>query len=726
MGDWNDLVNVFNTTDNTVENILRLEEEKNVKDKAPKADWNELVSNAANMAYMKGLEEKMDLYQTAMKQVFSGHLQSHSRSLPLSLSSCQHPVLVEALSVVSSRALVYHGWFRLVQSEIVQGVTRADTTLHLTLYWFLLMYPRYNLNESILYGDRIQIFASFSTIAQPSLPHAIKELIRSCMNYQPMRDLIQVLLIDIDKWQNMKYPPNNLPQEPIVYEEIVRSMCACDFHDPDVEVEYRVHKALRDPATRTDTALALLSMVRYFLSSTHSVNDLQKKVGWCLSCVFSNIKPFPLPATNIPPVLKYIDSILSDFQAKLNPIAKDLMANLKQVLSYMFEQKMVQASFSEPRYDIELPKSTVSQKESKIAQQPTTADDTSVLMTRPNTARYHKEGYERINLNAAIIAHVEDVWVQVEYIAPTKKEGNFLTSATRGHLIFSAQQILWIPVSIDNSTEAGLAIKYDRVTHFTGGAMNAEGSGSNGGANGGERERKREDSSNQLKVDSVVVVSSPNSISGEQSYLSIHSHDSTPVVYYFFPFTNTEMNELQRMLQDLSGKSATNELKYGQIITDQKVSAQRIYLLQQLLQQNQRTVWISDMDTLTAVLRSLLSITKQRGDESYQFELERLFHSCRLNDEVAVETVTFFREMWESVPEAIHLKILAIIDRLLDRALMHVDSPAFWALSGWLDHVEKTLNPYKNSKTLEIIYELKNRVQMLKRRTLVPLSSVAL
>jgi hypothetical protein len=30
---------------------------------------------------------------------------------------------------------------------------------------------------------------------------------------------------------------------------------------------------------------------------------------------------------------------------------------------------------------------------------------------------------------------------------------------------------------------------------------------------------------------------------------------------------------------------------------------------------------------------------------------------------VAVETVSLFREMWESVPEAIHLKILAIIDR---------------------------------------------------------------
>ena len=40
-----------------------------------------------------------------------------------------------------------------------------------------------------------------------------------------------------------------------------------------------------------------------------------------------------------------------------------------------------------------------------------------------------------------------------------------------------------------------------------------------------------------------------------------------------------------------------------------------------------------------------------------------MFHSCRLNDEVAVETVSLFSQMWESVPEPIHLKILAIIDR---------------------------------------------------------------
>jgi hypothetical protein len=31
MGDWNDIVDIINTTENTVENILRLEEEKNTK-----------------------------------------------------------------------------------------------------------------------------------------------------------------------------------------------------------------------------------------------------------------------------------------------------------------------------------------------------------------------------------------------------------------------------------------------------------------------------------------------------------------------------------------------------------------------------------------------------------------------------------------------------------------------------------------------------------------------
>ena len=39
-----------------------------------------------------------------------------------------------------------------------------------------------------------------------------------------------------------------------------------------------MHKALRDPATRTDTALALISMVKSFLTSRHVINDINKKV----------------------------------------------------------------------------------------------------------------------------------------------------------------------------------------------------------------------------------------------------------------------------------------------------------------------------------------------------------------------------------------------------------------------------------------------------------------
>lgn len=697
MGDWNVLVDEIVATDNTVENILRQEEEKNQVGKALRSDWNELVSITETMQYIKMLEEEISKYQAAMRSVCHAHMSSNARSQPLTYSRCAHPVLVEALTKISSRALVYQAWCRLVESEIVHA-QRADSILHLSLTWFLIMYPRFNLNESILYGTRIHLFVSFSNSAHASLAHGTKELMRMCLAQQPVGDLIQVLLIDIEQWLSTKYPPTNPPQEPIPYDECVRSLCAAGYRDPDVEVEHRVHKLLRDPATRTDTALALITMVKTFLSSRYIVNDLHKKVGWCLNCIYNNIRPFPPPAPGIPHLLDNIDFILRTWDTKLDLRSKDHLASLKQVLMHMFEQKMMQASFSEPKYDIEAPTTKAMFKSPSIKQQkePSKSEvqQQDYTMVRPNTARYHKEGYERINPSVAKIAHIEDIWVQVETmsIQNGSGKGNLLTSSTKGNLIFNMQQIIWFTSSQDGTRDVGLSIKYERITQHTAG----------------------------------TIKPAPEGAGAEVYYLSLHAHESSSIVYYFFPFNLNEIDELQRMLQDLCGKAPVHEVKYSQIVTDQKVAAHRAHILRLLLQDQRPNMWISDMDTLNAVIRFLISITTNRADEQYQYELERLFHSCRLNDEVAVETVSTFREMWESVPEAIHLKILAIIDRLLDRALMHVDSPAFWALNNWLDHVEKTLNPYKNSKTLEIIYELKHRVQMLKKHTLVPLSLIDL
>jgi hypothetical protein len=53
------------------------------------------------------LEETMAKYQAAIRSICHNHITSHSRSLPLTYAECAHPVLVEALSTISSRALVY-------------------------------------------------------------------------------------------------------------------------------------------------------------------------------------------------------------------------------------------------------------------------------------------------------------------------------------------------------------------------------------------------------------------------------------------------------------------------------------------------------------------------------------------------------------------------------------------------------------------------------------------
>lgn len=689
-------------TDNTVENILRQEEEKNQGGKVLRSDWNELVSVTVTVQFLKALESDISKYQAAMRSVFYTHTTSKERQQPLTYPRCAHPVLVEALTKISSRGLVYQSWVRLIEQEIVQGASRDGSVLHLALTWFLVMYPRFKLNESILYFDRLQLFVSFSNQAHASLAHGAKELVRMCLAQQPVVDLIQILLVEIEMWVAAKSPPGNPPQEPIPHDECVRSLFSAAFRDPDVEVEHRVHKLLRAPATRTDTALVIVSVVKTFLASRHHVNDLLKKVGWCLNCLLNNIRPFPPPAPGIPPLLDSIDYIIHTFPGKLDRQSKENLASLKQVLTHMFDQKMMQASFSEPKYDIETAKSAYKPPVVKEQEENVKPKEDDFTTIRPNTARYHKEGYERVNAAVAKIAHIEDVWLQTESLSvPTGNaagtsgvavgKGSVFNSVSKGNLIFTMEQILWIPAASQDDYVA-LGIKYERITQHTGGSIKGEGP-SNG---------------------------------TEHHYLSVQAHEVSSVVYYFFPFTMNEVSELQKLLQDLCGKGPAHEMKYTQIVTDQKITAQRSHMLRQLRNDPRPNLWIADMDTLTAVIKNLVSVTANRTDVSYQYELERLFHSCRRNDEVAVETISMFREMWESSPEAIHLKILAVIDRILDRALMHVDSPAFWALNHWLDHVEKTLNPYKNSKTLEIIYELKHRVQTLKKHTLVPLSLIDL
>lgn len=103
-------------------------------------------------------------------------------------------------------------------------------------------------------------------------------------------------------------------------------------------------------------------------------------------------------------------------------------------------------------------------------------------------------------------------------------------------------------------------------------------------------------------------------------------------------------------------------------------------------------------------------------------DLERLFHSCRLNKEVFEEAVDRLKKKWKSTKhESVRLKILLVFNRLLDRALLNVNELSK-GLSFWLMNIESQLDPYRSPLALKALGLLRQKIEEIERQPLSGLS----
>ena len=78
------------------------------------------------------------------------------------------------------------------------------------------------------------------------------------------------------------------------------------------------------------------------------------------------------------------------------------------------------------------------------------------------------------------------------------------------------------------------------------------------------------------------------------------------------------------------------------------------------------------------------------------YDMERLFHSCRLESEVTKETISFIRNLWAVTrSEDVQIKILNILDRLLNRSVFRIGDVNTTTIYKWLRRLEDSVNPYK-------------------------------
>jgi hypothetical protein len=148
----------------------------------------------------------------------------------------------------------------------------------------------------------------------------------------------------------------------------------------------------------------------------------------------------------------------------------------------------------------------------------------------------------------------------------------------------------------------------------------------------------------------------------------------------------------------------------------EEIFRQRRHILNKFLQSGQK--WLESASEIHTVVQRLL-------DEKQEFQkqdLELLFHSCRMESAVTIETVVTLQEFWRNTgSDSIKIRLLKIFDRLLDPLVMHQNDPAFVILYSWLRIEEPLVNPYKSTAVLAHISGLLRRSKNLTFEQLNPI-----
>ncbi|KAJ3409834.1 hypothetical protein HDV05_004187 [Chytridiales sp. JEL 0842] len=196
-------------------------------------------------------------------------------------------------------------------------------------------------------------------------------------------------------------------------------------------------------------------------------------------------------------------------------------------------------------------------------------------------------------------------------------------------------------------------------------------------------------------------------------YLSVFTKDE---VFKFYPFYDNEIHSMVTAFSAVSGLQPFKEELFVQSVLTKKLEFTRRRALSYILEEEEP--WIENSADLAVVIDALTA----ENQPQRIVDIERLFHSCRLEREVTKEAMLLLRKAWHlAQSDQVKLKILSVVDRLLDKVIMRQEDPVFTTTFKWLKHLEETVNPYKNAEALKLIINLVRRAKLIQIEPLAPL-----
>ncbi|KAJ3160039.1 hypothetical protein HK101_000972 [Irineochytrium annulatum] len=170
-------------------------------------------------------------------------------------------------------------------------------------------------------------------------------------------------------------------------------------------------------------------------------------------------------------------------------------------------------------------------------------------------------------------------------------------------------------------------------------------------------------------------------------HIDIHTSEE---VFKFYPLYDDEIHLMINAITSVTNLVPFKEEEFIQHVLCKKLEFTRRQALAYLLEEDHP--WIEHSADLVTVIDALTS----EGQPQRIVDMERLFHSCRVEIEVTKEAVYLLRKIWhQSQSEQVRLKVLSVVDRLLDKVIMRQGDPNFSITFKWLKHLEETVSPYK-------------------------------
>ncbi|GBG31830.1 Hypothetical Protein FCC1311_080552 [Hondaea fermentalgiana] len=184
-------------------------------------------------------------------------------------------------------------------------------------------------------------------------------------------------------------------------------------------------------------------------------------------------------------------------------------------------------------------------------------------------------------------------------------------------------------------------------------------------------------------------------------------------VIKMFPFGRREITQLANALNEFTGLKASTVGSQTDYSIKRKMDDMR-----RRLQDSINGKWIHHTEELHRVL---INLTKDNTPIRMR-DLERIYHSARHNKTIVRECIPILQEIWRcSKGQDSMLKVLAVVDRILDGDVLHGDDPVLGQMLQWLHQIETGLDPYSHSRPLKLLLKVCHRAEYLQTQTILPL-----